>query len=263
MMRGPTMKFTYVFILFALTVQSHDACANSYLDPVLHDAQMNVSSCLNRFQNHIQANHDEIQKNYLQTLKSVKNFETTLDHQFVGVTWAEKIYDYFAANKWDREHPMIEKTTVGKLRANRSRAKFLAEKLYQLSELEKMQPKISDRIDALFTRMSSHQKSPAHEWVSARNALRDHEQTYYDFIGEQTRTLVYEQGYANGVDWNKTMGKVQENFFRVLSCVTLLDQMKVLIPKSLLEGGKNELAESASREITRKVSSEVSVEDLE
>jgi hypothetical protein len=250
--------FLSISLLYSASAQAGNT------SQVLSDAHFHMASCLKHFQEHIQENINQLQADHSRTLKLELDIDDSLSHQFVLFTALSKAYDYFATSTYDWEHPLREKTLVGKFRAANGRIKFLEERLYQLNELQKMHPRIADRIDALLERLSSNQKTSFQEWMGARGALRNHEQAYYDFLGDQTRWRVYEQGLANNVEWNKTMGAIQEDFYRNLSCVTALDQVKNLIPKSLMEENTNQLAEQpAAHEISRSLSSQLSIDDLE
>ncbi len=229
------MKFLILLGLFAPFTGAHA----SFTTP--EDAHQQIKLCLDRFENLVQVNLRQVQTDLDQSRAESREAKERIHNRFFILNLGGAIYDRFAKGVYDWEHPDREKTDHGKARAYGLRSSLDQSRINQLNEILESRPRIRDDFDLLMVDLKSMKKSL--NWLTARTNLRNNERVYYDVMGDEMREMVYENGWANEVDWNKTMGEVQETFFRNISCVTLLDQIKASLPARFIEDEPSRLVD--------------------
>ena len=207
-----------------------------------------LTDCMSRLYQTMDEDRSQVQNDRDHSQLEAQEIESELNRKWGARIWAEKIYDYFSRGTWDWQHPKNEKTLTGKVRALIERTHNMDAKLSQLREMRVMRTKASDQLEFVLSRLDKNKPATHQEWADIRSYLRTLDQEYYDFINDLRREKVHEQGFADQVNWNKTMGLLQETFYRDISCVTVMDQVVLLIPDKLLIKNESRLAVDARAE---------------
>ena len=222
-----------LFLHLILIPLSLSFTAKTYGTPlsVITYSHQDLHQCLIRFKKEVEQNQTSImadaEKNH-HLFQSIKN---ELDERWGLWNWAEKTIDRITHDEWDWEHPSHPITLSGKYRAHSTRAKIKERQARLLADILALHPTLIQKNDLLFKKMEMNHRFTKMEWENLRSQLRKREMEYYDFLGDLTRQQVHERGFVDVVSWNKTMGLLQENFYRNLSCVTEMDQLAKLIPR--------------------------------
>jgi len=216
-------------------------------NPVIHQIHHDLLGCIDRFHQTVEEKLNLILSDYHQSEKEKENALKALDEKWFLFGWADKIYDKAAQGKWDWEHPDQVKTESGKIRAYSKRMLEKQREFHQLKDVLNEDTSIYPRLNSLFAKTDKLQTLDLNEWHNIRALMQKREQAYYDFIGDQARQQVYERGFVNVIVWNRTMGLIQDHFYRNVSCVTVIDQQRMLVPKSMIDQHSYQLVEDQSK----------------
>ena len=239
-----------IFAAVMISILSTNSSAGEGNLSVIHQEWL---GCMDRFHQVVEQNLSHIQSDVNLSEKRKETAEAALNKKWKMLSWVDSLIDDVIQDQWDWENPERLKTESGKIRGLTKRIKLKLQEMHQLQDILSLDAVLYPRVNLLFSKSNQNKKVDMNEWKSIRSLMQKREQAYYDFIGDQTRQQVYERGFVNVVVWNKTMGQLQENFFRNVSCVTIVDQVRFMIPKKMLDQSSYQLVEDQRQDISPEI----------